>query len=92
VTAISDAMPSPRPGIESVVVDGEAVVYDPATTALHHLNASAAAVWERCDGRRAVADVVADLVRVFHAPDDQVARDVARILERFVEQQLVERG
>lgn len=89
---MSGRMPAARTDVEHVVLDGEAVVYDVAAGTLHHLNASATAVWSRCDGRSAVAKVLTDLAREFDVDVDVIERDVALVIEALVEQGLVTRG
>lgn len=38
----------------------EVLVYDTAAHHIHHLNAAATSVWQRCDGHRAVADIAVE--------------------------------
>jgi len=42
-------------------VDDEVLVYDTERDKAHRLNAAAAAIWRRCDGRREVRDLAADM-------------------------------
>jgi len=46
-----------------VELDDETTVYDKRTTAAHVLNATTAAVWKLCDGRRSVPEIAARLER-----------------------------
>jgi PqqD family protein of HPr-rel-A system len=74
------ALPVARTDVEHVVVDGEAVVYDPTTGTLHHLNATATVVWQCCDGRGDVEELVDELAEAFRTPRDTVASDVHVLL------------
>jgi PqqD family protein of HPr-rel-A system len=53
-----DAVPTRRPGLLCEILDDEAVFYDPAHHAMHFLNATAAFIWQCCDGETALADIV----------------------------------
>ncbi|MBN2560444.1 MAG: PqqD family protein [Phycisphaerae bacterium] len=68
VQATHDA-PARRAGVRLYRVDDEAVLYDPAHDGVHYLNATALFIWERCDGRRAVEDIVEDLTDAFEQTD-----------------------
>ena len=75
-TAWLDARPAPKAGLVVQPVDGEAVIYDPEADALHHLEATASAVWALLDGRRSVRSIAADLADVYGAAAESVRRDV----------------
>jgi Coenzyme PQQ synthesis protein D (PqqD) len=49
----------------------ELVVYDKATNKAHCLNESAAEVWNLCDGKRTVAEIVPLLKKKAKAPTDE---------------------
>lgn len=58
-----DHRPVAADRVQTAVFDGEAVVYDEATSVVHRLAAVAAATWVCCDGRttvEAITDVLAD--------------------------------
>jgi len=70
---------SPRAVYE--VVDGEAVLVDPAGVELLTLNAVGTIVWEALDGRREPDELAADLVgRFTGVTRDELARDIADFL------------
>jgi hypothetical protein len=74
----------PRDDLATVALDGELVVYDPRTHELHHLNASAALVWQHCDGRRTVDDIAAAIASTGDADRAMVRADVARVIADLV--------
>jgi PqqD family protein of HPr-rel-A system len=69
-------MPHIGDGIEYVIVDGEAVLYDAARCELHRLNATATRIWEHCDGRASVAVVTGQLARGADVEHAVIERDV----------------
>ncbi len=48
-------------GLESVELDGEAVVFEIATGRVHRLNATGAAIWRLVDGSRSAATIAASI-------------------------------
>jgi len=72
--------------------DGSAVLYDPRTETAYAISASAALVWELCDGAHPATAIGAELAAVYDAPADVIARDVAALLDRFQELGLLERA
>jgi hypothetical protein len=54
------------------------------------LTATAAIVWEACDGAHTAAAMVAELATVFEAPSDVIERDVQALLGQLAEIGLLE--
>jgi PqqD family protein of HPr-rel-A system len=86
---MTEPLPRARDDVERVVVDGEAVVYDPVTGDVHHLNATATVVWQCCDGTGTVDALVDDLAATYHAPRSQVATDVGGLLDDLTSRHLL---
>jgi PqqD family protein of HPr-rel-A system len=70
----------PVPGklrrVESLEVneaDDGLVVYDPTSDQVHHLNPSAAVIFDLCDGSRSVEEIAAALGDVYSLPSPPVA-------------------
>jgi PqqD family protein of HPr-rel-A system len=63
-----------------VEIDDETVVYDPKTGEVHYLNATAALVFELCDGSGSVAEIAGDLADAFGLPEDQVVEQVGGLV------------
>jgi hypothetical protein len=80
---VSDLYPRRRTDVNVRVVEGETVVLDRRLRRIHQLNATASYVWERCDGRRPVTDIAADLVRDFDVDPAIAERDAAATVEQF---------
>ena len=82
--------PAQRPGTETAYLDGEAVVFDVASSTVQQLSSSAAAVWLLCDGATTVDGMVAELSEIFGEPTERVRRDVVLALGRLWEEGLLE--
>lgn len=74
--------PTRHPAIETAVLGTEAVLYDERSGMVHHLNASACAIWTLLDGR-SVGDVVAALSRTTDVPAAELRRDVLEAIGNF---------
>lgn len=71
--------PRRRPGYQVEVLEGEAVLYHPASAQLTHLNRAATLIWRLCDGQRTVAEICHLLTSAY--PDaPEVPADVREAL------------
>jgi len=78
-------LPKVRDDIAVVEIDGEAVIYDPRQSLLHHLNVTAAIIFQLCDGTGTTWELAEDIAEVSGAPLDQVEREVGDVVARFEE-------
>ncbi len=86
------SLPRRRLGVRiESLPDGSAVLYDPTTRMTYAITASAAQVWEWCDGAHSPAAMVEGLAALYDAPPDVIARDVDALLDRFAEAGLLDR-
>ncbi|HEY5385883.1 MAG TPA: PqqD family protein [Acidimicrobiales bacterium] len=83
------SLPTRRAGASAVELDDNVAVYDDVGQLLILLNTSAAAVWERCDGRTTVDDMVRALAVEHGAHAEDIAEDVRRTLAKLAELGLV---
>jgi hypothetical protein len=75
--------PRPRPAVDfQRMPDGSGVLFDGDTGQAYAVNATAAAVWELCDGRPAAA-IAAALGERYAAPPAVIAASVAALLNHF---------
>jgi len=72
------------------LVDG-GMIYDRERRQVHHLNRTAACVWEACQQGRSTRGIVEELCRLFSVEHSDARRDVEEILEQFVEADLIQR-
>ena len=56
---------------------------------LFTLNETGKAIWDKLDGRRSLADVVAELTPEFAAEDGAIERDVLGLVAELVERKLL---
>jgi len=66
--------PRARADLTVIELDGEAVVYDEATSDLHHLNRTATIVFSLCDGDATARELATDIAAVFEQPVGDVER------------------
>lgn len=76
--------PQRRQGILAEVFPDEAILYHAEAGTLHVLNATAAAIWQMCDGQHEVS-AIAECLRSQYAmrPEHAVERDVGRMLDEL---------
>ena len=60
--------------------DDEVVVSLPVEGATYHLNRTAAAVWEQCDGRRTTRDIATELADAYDVEFDDALNDVEELV------------
>ena len=78
----ADERPRAREGLSTELVDGEAIVQDAGRGQVTYLNASAAVVWQLCDGQRTEAEIVALLAAAMPEATG-IAADVAEAIAGF---------
>jgi hypothetical protein len=70
-------------GVASVIVDGQAVLYDEAAKVLHVLDPIGTVVWQCLDGSGTLGEIEADLADVYQMPIKQVRTDVRRLIRQL---------
>jgi len=83
-------LPKRRADLSFREVDGEAVVLDRRLGKVHQLNRTASYVWQHCDGRTEVGEIVASLARSYGVEPGDVEGDVAAVMAQFAELRLME--
>jgi PqqD family protein of HPr-rel-A system len=83
-------LPKRRADLSFRDVDGETVVLDRRLGKVHQLNRTASYVWQHCDGRTEVRQIVASLARSYGVEPGDVAADVAAVMAQFAELGLIE--
>ncbi len=73
-----DSVLAARPGLASVEIDGEIVLYDGGQRRLHRLNPAAATVWRCLDGKGTLSEIARDIADVYEAPAGDVLSDVVQ--------------
>lgn len=79
-----------RPGLlYRSLVDG-GMIYDGEQGQVHHLNASAAQVWELCQAGTTSAALIDALCSRYEVAGEEAQADVRRVLQFFVDARLLE--
>ena len=76
--------------ISTRVVDGETILFNSETNALHALNLVASEIWSCCDGKHLFDDIVECVFDKFEAGRDQIEGDVKKTILEFQELALLE--
>ena len=66
-------------------IGDEITVYHPFLTTSLYLNETGALIWQLCDGKRSVADIIAILVELYPESSAPIQADVTGIISRLVE-------
>jgi hypothetical protein len=66
------------------------MLYDSAQQRVHHLNATAALVWEFCQEKRDTEELVVQLCKSFTVEQERAQRDVEAILAEFSRAELLQ--
>ena len=66
-------------------MDGELLLYHPATAVTLHLNGPSAVVWQLCDGQRSCGDIINMVEEAYPQQAAQVADDVAQVVDDLQE-------
>ncbi len=76
--------------ISTRVIDGETILFNTQTNALHALNLVASEIWNFCDGKHSFGDIVDSLFNKFEANRNQIEGDVRKTLLQFQELELLQ--
>ncbi len=79
-----DAWPPCRLGVVHAR-DGNELIIRLGSRGGVRLNPTAALIWERCDGTRTEANIVAELCELFDAPEDTLRRDFRAALDGLID-------
>jgi len=72
------------------VLDGEAVIFHPASKKVVHASPSAALIWELCDGQRSVEQIIELLGGEYPGSLAEIEQDVPDTLKLFSDAGVVE--
>jgi PqqD family protein of HPr-rel-A system len=75
--------PKARADLTFVQIEGEAILYDPETVRLHHLNPSAALIFQLCDGSGTVKELARDIAEELGLPPEDTLRQVRQVVGHF---------
>jgi hypothetical protein len=78
-----DFIPAPAPGVAEAVVGAEMLVGLDPSRPCHRLNSAAALVWQRFDGERDLATIVAELAEVSGEQSEVITGDVVELTRQL---------
>lgn len=71
------------PQVSAFPLDDELVLFDPGSGQSYVLNATAARIWEWCDGSRTLALLARALATSYALDEEQALADVGELIEGF---------
>jgi hypothetical protein len=83
VSEVGSFVPARRESVAEAEIDGEVVLLDTSSGALHVLNSVAAVVWSELDGARDLDTIVTELSGALRADADEVRRDVTTFIDQL---------
>ncbi|MBN1593743.1 MAG: PqqD family protein [Candidatus Coatesbacteria bacterium] len=87
----SNYKPVAKTHLEKSQMGNETLLYNSENDKVTVLNKTAAAVWERCDGKHTIEQIAEDLRKAFNAPEDcDVASDVEAAIKTLREDGILE--
>ncbi|XCN73425.1 MAG: pyrroloquinoline quinone biosynthesis peptide chaperone PqqD [Candidatus Electrothrix aestuarii] len=69
-------------------IENEITVYHPSLTTSIYLNESGAVIWELCDGKRTIAEIIDILVAAYPENAESIEADVLDIIGRLVDKNI----
>jgi len=71
-------------------IDGEITVYHPTLTTAVYLNETGALIWELCDGKRTILDIIEALSEQYPESRTQIEADVKTLITQLIERDIGE--
>lgn len=83
-------VPIRRPSVAGVELDGEAVLYDEASEAVHQLNFTATIAWSCFDGSGTLDELIVDVASVYEVGADVVRAGMLELTRELGRKGLLE--
>lgn len=71
-------------------MDGEMLLYHPATAMTLHLNGPSAIVWQLCDGQRNAQQIIELVQEAFPEQAEQILADVTGVIDDLLEREVLQ--
>jgi hypothetical protein len=75
--------PRSKPDFRLEEIDGELLLYHPAQTTILYCNTSASLIWQLCDGRRTIEEIINLLAAAFEQEPETVSNEVTATIDLF---------
>jgi PqqD family protein of HPr-rel-A system len=82
-------LPRRREDLQVEGLDGEAVLYDPRSGAVHRFNATTVFVWKACDGSCSANDIATSMVEHYSVGADEALEVVHQVIAQLNEKGLL---
>ncbi len=84
-----EKIPQSVEGFELEEIDGEILLYSPSSTRSVYLNSTASLIWQLCDGKQSIKQIITQLQKAFPDAKDSIEDDVTRSIQLFVDNQAI---
>ena len=71
------------------ILDDEIIIYDKTTHTIHNFNKTAGILWNLCDGKMPVNEIINYLTEHFKGDKEIITKDVCTALEEMKEKKLL---
>lgn len=88
----STKRPRQKPDYYLEMIDGELLLYHPGKSQILYCSQTASLIWQLCDSRRTVQEIITLLSDAFPEATDTIAADVEATLREFLRQGAIEFG
>lgn len=79
-----------RPNYLLERIDGEITVYHPTLTTSIYLNQTGALIWELCDGKKTIPDIVTILAGLYPESREQIDQDVRNVIRKLIDRKVAD--
>ncbi len=70
-------------------IDGEILLYSPASTRSIYLNPSASVIWQLCNGEATIGEITQALSERFPDAADSIGTDVVETIQTFLDNEAI---
>jgi len=82
--------PIQAPGFKLEEMEEEVILFHPERTLVVHTNRSGGLVWQLCDGKRSVEEIIGLLRQMYPDSAAEIVHDVERVLHELTEGEVVQ--
>lgn len=87
---MNDKIPQVRDDFQLEEMDGEMLLYSPKSARSLYLNPTASAIWQLCDGKNSVGEIIALLREAYPDSAEDIEKDVHQSIESFISNKAIE--
>jgi hypothetical protein len=83
-------IPARKSGVSMEEMDGDLILFNPASEKVLYFNPSAAVVWQLCDGTRSVGEIAAILAEAYPDAAEKMQEQVSAVVETFAAHEAID--